>query len=157
MSKRLEPIRPHVLPGLIWVQTVCKWQWQISSIVQVYPGISYLPYIRGRSRISGKGVHEYKGVGVRFADFISFFLNMPWKRDNLVSGRPNYFIFIGYLKTRGREGGSSEPPLDPPLLYMHKHKLHIHKTTCSWRSSQNRGDTFNTAPQAVQCNSPTFQ
>ena len=24
--------------------------------------------------ISGKGVHMFKGVGVRFADFISFFL-----------------------------------------------------------------------------------
>ena len=34
---------------------------------------------RGRSRISGKGVHMYKGVGVRFADFISFFLNIPGK------------------------------------------------------------------------------
>ena len=27
---------------------------------------------RGRSRISGKGVHMYKGVGVPIADFISF-------------------------------------------------------------------------------------
>ena len=26
----------------------------------------------GRSNISGKGVHLYKGVGVHFADFISF-------------------------------------------------------------------------------------
>ena len=34
----------------------------------------------------------------RFADFISFFLN-------LVSLRPNYFIFIGYLKTGGGGGG----------------------------------------------------
>ena len=24
-----------------------------------------------------EGVHIYKGVGVRFADFISFFLNIP--------------------------------------------------------------------------------
>ena len=32
---------------------------------------------RGGSRISGKGVHTYKGVGVRFTDFISFFLNIP--------------------------------------------------------------------------------
>ena len=24
-----------------------------------------------------RGVHMYKGVGVRFADFISFFLNIP--------------------------------------------------------------------------------
>ena len=32
---------------------------------------------KGRSRISGKEVHMYKGVGVRLADFISFFLNIP--------------------------------------------------------------------------------
>ena len=31
---------------------------------------------RGGSRISRKGVHKYKGVGVRFADLISFFLNI---------------------------------------------------------------------------------
>ena len=30
---------------------------------------------RGRSGISGKGVYIYKGVGARFAVFISFFLN----------------------------------------------------------------------------------
>ena len=29
--------------------------------------------------IPGKEVHKYKGVGVRFADFISFILNIPWK------------------------------------------------------------------------------
>ena len=40
---------------------------------------------RGGSRISSKGVHMYKGVGVRFAVFISFFLNIPWKWNNLVS------------------------------------------------------------------------
>ena len=31
----------------------------------------------GGSRISGKEVYIYKGSGVRFADFISFFLNIP--------------------------------------------------------------------------------
>ena len=31
----------------------------------------------GGSRISGKGVHMYKGVGVRSADFIYFLLNIP--------------------------------------------------------------------------------
>ena len=30
-------------------------------------------YFRDGFRISGKGVHMYKGMGVRFADFISFF------------------------------------------------------------------------------------
>ena len=34
--------------------------------------------------------------------------------ENEIIWRPNYFIFIGYLKTG--EGGSSEPPLDPTLL-----------------------------------------
>ena len=53
--------------------------------------------------------------GVRFANFISNFLNVPWKWNNLVSQRPNYFIFIGYFITRER--GSSEPPLDPPLNF----------------------------------------
>ena len=36
-----------------------------------------LELVSGGSRISGKGVHMYKGVGVGFADFISFFLNIP--------------------------------------------------------------------------------
>ena len=57
-------------------------------------------------------------MGVRFADSISFSLNIPWKWNNLVSLRLNYFIFIGYLKTGEGDGGSSEPlesALDPPL------------------------------------------
>ena len=55
------------------------------------------------SRISGKGVHMYKGA-CGCADFISFFLNIPWKWNNLVSLRPNDF-FIGCLKT----GGEANP------------------------------------------------
>ena len=31
----------------------------------------------GRIQDFWKGGHMYKGVGVRFADFISFFLNIP--------------------------------------------------------------------------------
>ena len=42
-------------------------------------------YCRGGSRISEKGVHTFKCVGVRFAHFITFFLNIPWKWNNLVS------------------------------------------------------------------------
>ena len=38
----------------------------------------------------------FKGVGVRFADLISFF-----------TVRPNYFIFMGYLKSG--VGGGFEP------------------------------------------------
>ena len=71
-----------------------------------------------------KGVHMYEGVGVRFADFLLFFLNIIWKWNNLVSVRPKYFIFIGYLRTGDGEGvwaldPPSEPPelpLDPPLV-----------------------------------------
>ena len=68
--------------------------------------------VRGGSMISGKGVHIYLDLGVggvRFGDFISFYLNIPWKWNNLVSLRPNYFIFIGYFKTGGREGVRVSP------------------------------------------------
>ena len=80
----------------------------------------------GGSRISGKRVYIYKGVGVRFADFLSFFLNIPWKWNNLVSLRPNYFIYIEYWKTEDGEGDWSEPPeppLDPQLWLVKGYKL----------------------------------
>ena len=64
---------------------------------------------RGGSMISGKGVHMYKGWGVCFAHFTSFFLNIPWKWNNLVSLRPNYFIFIGYLKMGAGRGVRVNP------------------------------------------------
>ena len=85
-------------------------------------GFRYLTRMhRGGSRSSGKGVHMYKGVGVRFADFISFLLNIPWKWNNLISLRPNYFFFYRIFKNGGQRGVSSEPltpppPLDPPLM-----------------------------------------
>ena len=72
--------------------------------------------IQGRIQDFWKGGSYVKVWGVRFANFISSFLNILRKLNNLVSLRPNYFNFIGYLKTWGREGGLSEPPLDPPLL-----------------------------------------
>ena len=34
---------------------------------------------RGGSGSSEKGVHMYRGLRVRFANFIEFFLNIPWK------------------------------------------------------------------------------
>ena len=46
-----------------------------------------------------------------FDDFISFFLNIPCKWNNLVSLRPNYFIFIGYLNT-----GNGANPHNPLLI-----------------------------------------
>ena len=53
---------------------------------------------RGGSRISGKGVHIYKGLGVRFADFISFFL-----KYSMIEAK--FFHFHGILKTGGGGGG----------------------------------------------------
>ena len=71
--------------------------------------------------ISGKGVHMNKGLGVRFADFFYFILfKYPMKMNNLVSLRPNYFIFIGYLKMGVGEGVSiqaPEPRLNPRLVF----------------------------------------
>ena len=61
---------------------------------------------RGGSVISGKRVHMFKCVGCSLSNnwFYLFFLKyliFPWNWNNLVSLRPNYFIFIGYLKTGG--------------------------------------------------------
>ena len=77
----------------------------------------YSFFFRGGSRISGKKVHTYKGVWVRFADFISFFLNIPWKWNNLVSLRQNYFIFIGYFTENGG-GGEREFKRNPKPLWI---------------------------------------
>ena len=83
------------------------------------------------SRISGKGVRMYKGVGrARFANFISFFLNIPWKWNNLVTVRPNYFIFVGYFKTGGREGVQANPL--NPLWISHWVMLMVLSYTSCW-------------------------
>ena len=55
-----------------------------------------------------------KGWWTRFANFISFFIN--------ISLRPNYFIFIRNIKTGGG-GGSSERP-EPPLDSAHVETSH---------------------------------
>ena len=51
----------------------------IAGIESRKPKIDFFSLVdfRGGSRISGKGVHIHKGVRVHFADFISFFLNIP--------------------------------------------------------------------------------
>ena len=51
---------------------------------------------RGGSRVSGKGVRIYKGVGVRFADFISFFLN-------IICTTP-----VGHIRDEGADPGFLE-------------------------------------------------
>ena len=83
---------------------------------------------RGGSKVSEKGIHIYEGVWVRFADFISFFLNIPWKWNNLVSVRPYYFIFIGYLKTGARRGFERTPrtPSGPPLTLVEEESTSLY-------------------------------
>ena len=78
--------------------------------------VAFLHCMTGEDpRFLGRGFICINLWGVRFADFISSFLNIPWKSNNLVSLRLNYFIFTGYLKTGGggggggQGGGSSEP------------------------------------------------
>ena len=52
---------------------------------------------RLRRRVHGLKSHptDWEKPGIEPA----FSLNIPWKWNNSVSQRPNYFIFIGYLKT----------------------------------------------------------
>ena len=46
-------------------------------------------------------------MGIRFADFISFFSNIPLKLNNLVSLRPNRVF-----KNKGRGSGCRQPIKD---------------------------------------------
>ena len=61
------------------------------------------PTGRGGSRISEKGVHMYNGVGVCFADFISFFLNIP-------SFGTKLFHFYRIFKKRRTGSGFERTP-----------------------------------------------
>ena len=123
---------------MVWVKTVWKGYQQttlefiekdmlnpMTQLTLYYPlCLMWFIVSRAGSRISGKGGHNimYKGMEIRFADFILFFLNIPWKWNNLVSLRPNYFIFIGYLEMGGGGGGAGSgvrvnpwTPLNLPL------------------------------------------
>ena len=55
------------------------------------------------------GVHMYKSVGVRFADFISFSFNIPIKMKLFGLTETKLFHFYRIFKNRGRVGGSNEP------------------------------------------------
>ena len=65
MCERYDDIKKYYLLQILWFLT-----YVLSETSEAG---------RGGSRISEKGgwVHIYKGVGVRLADFISFFLNIP--------------------------------------------------------------------------------
>ena len=101
---------------LVYGDTVFWLLLTVTSILKYC--LKYAWSFRDGSRISGKGsqMYMYKVVGVCFADFISFFLNLLWKWNNLVSRRQNYFIFIGYLKTGVGEAGVQANPLNPILI-----------------------------------------
>ena len=65
------------------------------------------------------GFQERGFICIKGWGFALLILSISHENEiNLVSLRPNYFIFKGYLKTGGQGGCSSEPPeppLDPPL------------------------------------------
>ena len=59
-------------------EELLRTQLKLVSMLEVLPlyiwiGGNGSMRFRGGSRFTGKGVHMYKGVGVHFADFISFF------------------------------------------------------------------------------------
>ena len=71
-----------------------------------------------------QGFLERGFMCIKDVGFISFILNIPWKWNNLVSLRPNYFIFRGYL--------IAENPLNPllPRKFAHLNDLSIHSFDC---------------------------
>ena len=98
------------------VELICQlnWMYTIFKCISFWNWKSYLHNELIRSGVDpgflGRGFICLKVWGFASADFISFFLNIPipWKWNNLVSLKPNYFIFIRYLKMGGgggREGG----------------------------------------------------
>ena len=52
---------------------------------------------------------------------LPLFLNILWKWNNLVSVRPNYFIFMGYLRKMRYNQRSDPPPPPPPPTHTHTH------------------------------------
>ena len=69
-------------------------------------------YVQGRVQDVWKGGSYIKRCGGSFCWFYLIFFSIPWKWNNLVSVRPNYFIYIEYLKNGGG-GGVARSPLNP--------------------------------------------
>ena len=98
----------------------------------------------------------YKGVRDSLCWFyIIFFFKYPMKMKNLVSLRPNFFIFIGYLKM-GTEGEFKRTPWNPSgsftaqnfqikLLTVPLDCLYLHKQ-CRPRLSALGSVTFHLGP-----------
>ena len=66
-----------------------------------------------------KGVHMYNGWGIRFANFLSFFLKYPMKVKQFGLTETKLFHFHRRCKKGGGGGGEGvrfihQPPLDPP-------------------------------------------
>ena len=76
-------------------------------------------YFPGKHPDAGadQGFLERGFICIKYVGFtlwiLLFILNILWKWNNLVSPRPNYFIFIEYL-IAGRVEANPELPLDDP-------------------------------------------
>ena len=107
-----EPTMPHRANAGFMEETVLIWSLclfngpprlnfaKLNTVWFLCSRFLRLPEKPALSGQQGRIQDFWKGV----SDSISFFLYIPWKWNTLVSLRPNYFIFIGYLKTGGGEG-----------------------------------------------------
>ena len=68
---------------------------------------------RGGPRISRKGAHMYKGVGVRFADFKLHFPKYPMKMKSFGLLETKLLVFHRISKTGGWGGEFEGTPLFP--------------------------------------------
>ena len=102
------------------------------SILEIGSTLFFM-FTRGRSRISGKGIHMYKGVGGSLCWFYLIFLKYPIKMKWFGLIETKLFHFHRIFKNGCGEGCSSEPPehsLDQPLftrmrITYHPNKIHL--------------------------------
>ena len=80
--------------------------------LNIYNGSSQVYCMKPEGRIH-KGLFTIQGV----QNPAPLFLNILWKWNNLVSVRPNYFIFIEYLR-KMRENQQNKP-LTPLYIWTH--------------------------------------
>ena len=81
------------MPMLIWVFAGRK-AVDITYIFTLFLPCSYYYICRVGSYISGKGVHIHLTRGVRFADFLSFFQNIPFAYDQIISFSEDICLFV---------------------------------------------------------------
>ena len=102
----------------------------LCSLVRVFDRRSMGNQGRGGSRIYGKGVRMFKGMGGLHCWFYLIFLKYPMKNEIL---RPNYLIFIGNFKTGvTRRVQVTPPPSGSATARVQRLNLHccMHMPTC---------------------------